>query len=294
MIAPRLMGIVVALAFWVSVTGCTQQQPEASRSAPRSAVTEPVQTASSGSPAELKVKSFTATVKGRVTYNGAAPPKVQMYVTPEDLRKWCPAEIPTRGWYCAGSTDGKGVRYAVVFLKPAAGWKMPKLPENYKPPAGQEVVTIEMRDCQYQPRVTVLGPKQDLRFQNSEKSLHNHSAKLIGRQIHPELEKVVPPGLSFSFKDQEVHPCDAEPYIVACRRFSAFMQAYVWKFRHPWAAVTDADGRFQISHCPVPINGKLELWVWQEELETRENRKPVRVLELKDAGTTEVSFSIPR
>ena len=162
-----------ALAFWALLPGCQKDEikpsPSAVLSVPAAGNTKPATTADT-----LEATQFTATVKGRVTYNGDEPPKVQIYKTSESSRKYCPPEVPTRGWYCDASSDKKGVRYAVVFLKPEGGRKMPKLPDNYKPPAGQEVVTIEMRGCQYHPRVTVIGPSQDLRFFNSKDSLHGH------------------------------------------------------------------------------------------------------------------------
>ena len=54
--------------------------------------------------------------------------------------------------------DGKGVRYAVVFLRGADGLKMPDLSEErLQPGDGQRTKTMTSAKCQYEPRVLVLG-----------------------------------------------------------------------------------------------------------------------------------------
>lgn len=100
--------------------------------------------------------------------------------------------------------------------------------------------------------------------------------------------------MSFTYKGADITADDRAPSGISCNSFSAFMQAYVWKFKHPFATVTDEDGNFEIKDCPVTTNGKLELWIWHEMLDVPENRVRVRVLELKDQGTEKVNFSIPR
>jgi hypothetical protein len=41
------------------------------------------------------------------------------------------------------------------------------------------------------------------------------------------------------------------------------MKAYVWVFNHPYFAVTDDDGNFEIKNVPV-LNGKLRMVMWQD------------------------------
>jgi hypothetical protein len=49
-----------------------------------------------------------------------------------------------------------------------------------------------------------------------------------------------------------------------------WMKAYVWVFDHPYFAVTDPDGRFEIKFAPV---GKLRLVAWQEDMGFRNGRE---------------------
>ena len=45
------------------------------------------------------------------------------------------------------------------------------------------------------------------------------------------------------------------------RTFTTWMNGYVWTFDHPYAATTDADGKFEIKNAPA---GKWRLVVWHE------------------------------
>jgi hypothetical protein len=291
MIAPRLMGIVVALAFWVSVTGCTQQQPGASRAGASPSDPQVAAGPQATKREALVATSFAATVKGRVTYNGDLPAPMEIKnVDKPNQAKGCPPNVMKAGWYVGKSSDGKGVRYAVVFLRAPGGMKMPRLSdEQLKAPEGKKIVEISQPKCQFEPRVLVLGPDQDLKVVNNSDPPQQHDANLHGPATY---NKALPAGHSFIYKN--IDASDVMPYGVYCPTHSAFMNAYVWKFKHPFAAVTDDDGQFEIKNCPVPINGKLELWVWHEMLDVPGNRKLVRALELNHAGIEEVNFSIPR
>jgi hypothetical protein len=289
MVPRRLFLFAFVLAGGALLPGCSKGEVKPSRSAGR-APGAPMAAAGNGAAGTLEATAFTATVKGRVTYNGTEPPKVQMYKTSESIRKYCPPEVPTRGWYCDGSSDKKGVRYAVVFLKPADNLKMPRLSDaQLEPPAGQKVIEIGQPRCQFEPRVVVLGPRQDIKFNNDAHPPQAHDTKLSGAGVY---SKQLQPGQSITYED--VAADDGAPYGVSCNMHSGFMNAYVWKFKHPFAAVTNDDGQFEIKNCPVPINGKLELWVWHEMLDVPGNRKLVRALDLQDGGTEEVNIAIPR
>lgn len=238
----------------------------------------------------IEAKAFNATIKGRVTYNGDGTPVVDMGdVDKANQDKGCPAKIMKSGWYTDKSSDKKGVRYAVVFIRPTGGMKMPKLSDDQlKPPAGKEVLQMDQPKCQFEPRVVVLGPKQDMRFRNDSSPGMSHDANLSGPGSY---SKTLPAGTDVVYKDIETS--DTQPYKVSCNQHSAFMSAYVWKFRHPFAAVTDDEGNFEIKNVPVPGNGKFELVVWHEMLPSP-NTKVVKELDIKDGGTVTETVAIPK
>src|SRR5262249_9474862 len=55
----------------------------------------------------------------------------------------------------------------------------------------------------------------------------------------------------------------AEPVRFACNLHS-WMNATVWVFDHPYAAVTDEDGRFILKHVPTGV--ELGFYAWHEDI----------------------------
>jgi hypothetical protein len=271
--------------------GCKKDQPKPSRAARVEQTGGGGGAAAAAAGGTLEAKAFSGTIKGRVTYNGQEPAYLEMKeVDKANQDKGCPAKVMKAGWYLEKSSDKKGVRYAVLVLRPAGGMKMPKLgAEQTKPPAGKEVLTVGQPKCQFEPRVIVLGPEQNVRFINDSEPPQTHDANLSGTS--GKMTKTLPPGQDFTYT---IDPDDRQPYGVSCNQHSAFMSAFVWKFKHPYAAVTDDEGNFEIHHVPIPTNGKFELWVWHEMLETPGNMKKVKDLDLTDGATLTVNVAIPK
>ncbi len=284
--------LVLSLMFGLSLgllAGCQKETP--TKQAKKTTATKAENT-SGGSTASgaLEFKG-SATIKGRVTYNGDGTPVVNS-MAPDKNKAECPASIMMSGWYCDKSSDKKGVRYAVVFIKPSGGMKMPKLGDDVlKAPSGKEILDMDQPRCQFEPRVIALGPKQDIRFKNDSQPPISHDANLSGPAA---FSKTLPPGNEHIYKDLETS--DREPYKVSCNQHSSFMSAFVWKFSHPYFAVTNDNGEFEIKNVPVPSNGKFDLVVWHEMLPSDvQNRKTAAAgIDLKDGGTAEVNVAIPK
>jgi hypothetical protein len=197
----------------------------------------------------------------------------------------CPKEVPGEGWYVDESSDKKGVRYAVVYVRPATGYRMPPLEKLERPEKGPEFVELRQPSCQFEPRVLLLPPDSKLRVWNDSDKGHkpiDHDSNISGLQ--PVQLK---PGEN---RDLDVPANDREPRTVTCGRHSGFMKAYIWKFSHPYAAVSDKDGQYRIPHVIVPKDGKLELWVWHEKLG---KSKKVQDLTLKADEEIKVDITLP-
>lgn len=273
-----LLGLGLALS-----SGCKKEDPKPSKQAKKEADQGSGGAAAAGG-GVLEAKAFTATVKGRVTYDG--PPKIEIKdVDKPNQDKGCPAQVMRSGWYTDKSKDKKGLRYAAVFLRPAGGMKMPKLTdEQLKPPAGKEILVMEQPKCQFEPRVLVLGPRQDIKFLNNSQPGMSHDANMSGPG---SFSKTMPPGSEVVYKD--IDASDTTPYSVSCNQHSAFMSAFVWKFKHPYAVVTDDDGNFEIKNVPIPTNGKFELMVWHEMLP---GMQKIKDIEPKDGETITADISL--
>ena len=243
----------LSVAFVLTVSGCgggTKTEPKSGggkKSASKSRGRKTIEVAGFGN------------LKGRVTYNGSGEPTVQMLKPTKDQDK-CPAEVPGPGWYV--KSDNKGVRYALVFLKPPKGARMPKPKSDALPEGLDEVVVIGQPHCQFEPRVVCLHPKQKIQFINDSDPGIAHDSNLSGATFN--YTKTLPPGEKTEPID--VPPFDRAPYGVSCGIHTGFMSAFVWKMSHPWAVVTDADGNFEIKDAPVPKDGKMILAVWHEML----------------------------
>lgn len=233
----------------------------------------------------LEVKAYNATIKGRIVYNGDGEPTVEVKETNKPPTE-CPASVMARGWYTKNSSDKKGVQYAVVFIRPVSG-RLPKLPDEVAKPE-KEVAEMRQPKCQFEPRVIVMGPGQKLKFHNDSDPKISHDANLSGPM---SLNKTLPPG-EFTIYDPEAD--NTQPYKVSCNQHSAFMSAWVWRFDHPFAAVTDGEGHFEIKKVPVLASGKLAVIVWHEML-PGDNRMQITEVELKDGEVKDLgSIGIPK
>jgi hypothetical protein len=233
----------------------------------------------------LEVKAYNATLKGRIVYNGDEEPKIEEKPTNKPSSE-CPATVLGAGWYTKDSSDKKGIKYAVVFIRPVGG-RLPKVPENVAKPA-VDIVEMRQPKCQFEPRVLVMGPGQKLKFYNDSDPKISHDANLSGPT---SINKTLPPGETVIY-DPDAD--NSQPYKVICNQHSGFMSGWVWRFDHPWAAVTDADGKFEIKNVPVLSSGKLAVVIWHELL-PGDNRMQFAEIELKDGEVKDLgTIGIPK
>jgi hypothetical protein len=259
---------------WLS--GCTSKDTGGSTSGPPSGGSSKK---GKGGGSAAKPSGY-ATLKGTVTYNGpAAAMKVNKMKPTKDADK-CPAELDEEGWYVKEGT--KNVRYAVVFLKSSSSVKMPKYDEEKNKPASP-VVEIRQPKCQFEPRVQVMHPAQRLKAFND--SDIQHDTNLSGPNSYG---KTMPPKTDYEFDPE---PADTEPYKLSCNIHQGMMAGYIWKFKHPWAATSDPDGKYEIKGVPVFDSGALDVWVWHEMLPDK--MKKVGSVSAKDGETATLDIAIP-
>lgn len=122
------------------------------------------------------------------------------------------------------------------------------------PPQAAE---IEQKGCQYKPHVLAMQTNQKLDVINNDPTTHN---------IHPmpnnnrEWNKSQPHGMAVeeTFTREEIVipvKCNIHPW----------MRAYIAVFKHPFFAVTDKDGSFDLKNLPP---GTYTIKAWHEKLGT--------------------------
>jgi hypothetical protein len=92
-------------------------------------------------------------------------------------------------------------------------------------------------------------------------------------------------------KSDEMIPLDPteKNYTLNCNIHS-WMNGYIWSFDHPFAAVTDKDGKFTIKN--VPAGSEVRLNVWHEKAGKVKNGEKITIKkdETKDLGTIDVEY----
>ena len=209
------------------------------------------------------------TVKGRVVWDAdkSGPPPARQAIKPTKDEEVCAKDkdFKTEDWVINPKTNG--IKNVVVWLAPEpkpGGAKVRDLPPfdpKDIPPAAakpaKDTVELDQPCCRFIPHVLAAQEGQKMIIKNSATVPHN--AKWTSRE-NGEINPLVPAGGQFQVQS----PLKAErfPINVECS-IHPWMKAYVWVFSHPYFAVTDDDGNFEIKNVPV-LNGKLRMVMWQD------------------------------
>jgi len=218
-----------------------------------------------GGLASSPLQTATGTIKGHVRLMGKLPGNsvIRFGVDPKcnDLNKGKQVVQETVKATIDGSLANTFVRLEGKF--PATA--VPKTP-----------VVIDQRNCVYGPRVMGVRVGQVLEIRNDDNLFHNvHSSSDLDNGFNLAQTKAGAVD-TFKMKSEEVMlhlGCDVHRW----------MNAYIGVVAHPYFAVTDASGNFQITNVPP---GTYTIDAWQERYGLV--KKPVKVTA---GGTVNVDFS---
>jgi hypothetical protein len=237
-----------------------------------------------------------ATVRGRVTLEGPAPDVADLdrkFLTARslgadaDVCARAPADENRQQTWRIG--DKGAVANVVVWLRPADGshFVMEKEDLHPKTRTWQEVVAVSQRHLNYSPHVATLFPShfdpvskkqvptgQVLKVTNPSPVVCN--AHIDGGPDNPGDNVVILP-----HKEQEFRYQPARRPMVLMDSIHPWMRGFAWVFDHPYAAVTDQSGRYEIRK--VPTGRVLRLMAWHEETGYLYGRDGIAV-ELKDGN----------
>ncbi|VAX42713.1 hypothetical protein MNBD_PLANCTO02-1842 [hydrothermal vent metagenome] len=138
----------------------------------------------------------------------------------------------------------------------------PRDSDDEKPPT--ETVSFVNVGCQFKPHALIVRTGQKIHVTNVDPVKHNTStAPEFNDSINKLLESHDSVGLSLVYEQQE-----PKPVLVKCTIHS-WMKAYHLPLDHPFVALTDKDGKFEIKNLP---SGKYKFKIWHESngfIETR-------------------------
>jgi hypothetical protein len=194
------------------------------------------------------------TVKGQVVFGGdtIAQPK-EIDVSNNLDKQHCLSQGPLLSEEWTINKNNKGVRWTIVWLGPASASGTLPVHPSLKEISHKEV-DIDQPCCKFIPHALGLRQGQNLVAKNSSPVTHNINWTGIK---NPGGNVLLPAGKSHTIPDLVA---DRIPLKLSCN-IHPWMSAWVRVFDHPYFAVTDENGKFEITLAPA---GKYHLVTWEE------------------------------
>lgn len=210
-------------------------------------------------------------VKGQIIWNeanGPAPKQQPIKATKDEEVAAKDKEFLTEDWIINGKSGG--IKNVMIWLAPEptdtqlADLKSKKLkefpsfkaadihPTLAKPEKPQ--VEIDQPCCRFIPNVLLAREGQTMLIKNSAPIQHN--AKWDSSK-NGEFNPLIPAGGAFKVPAPLV--AERSNISISCS-IHPWMKATIRVFDHPYFALTDADGNFEIKNAPV-MSGKLRLFI---------------------------------
>ena len=213
---------------------------------------KPAEPAAAGAPAAgggQKVDAATAgDVKGVVSLDGAAPANVSIKMNADPVCVKANKDPQSQETYSVA--DGK-LANVFVYVKDGLG--------NYAYDPPTESPKIDQHNCRYHPHVFGMRVGQSIDIVNSDPTLHNIHALPKGNAEFNTGQPIQGMTTKHVFDKPEVmvpFKCDVH----------GWMNAYVGVMSHPYYAVTDKDGKFELKSLPP---GTYTIEAWHEKLGTQ-------------------------
>jgi hypothetical protein len=221
------------------------------------------------------------TLKGKVTLDGPPPGNLkqendslhaQMDMNPD--KKRCMEAPEDQRDEQEWRINGDAVQNVVVFLRPPEGkyFKVDMKDPNYE--AATKEVVIHQPFCAFMPHVSVLFPSYyDAKAKEKDhQKATGQTAKVIndapmkhntawdGGAKNPGTNQTLDQGKDLPLSP--IHPNYSAPVKLSCN-IHKWMNGYAWVFDHPYAAVTNDKGEYEIKHVPAGVD--LQVVAWHEK-----------------------------
>jgi len=211
-------------------------------------------TGDNGQYVSLNADGEWGTVSGQVVWEGTLPERAEIDVSNNPDGPTCIAKGKLYDEKWIVNKDNKGVRWVFVWLQPDGSGEMPVHPTLAKP--DKEEVALDQPCCQFVDHAFAMRAGQALIAKNS--SSLGHNVKWFNKD-NGEGNVIVPAGRSLKIFDKM--KASVRPMSIECN-IHGWMKCWVRIFDHPYYAVTDENGKFEMKLAPA---GKYRLIVWNEE-----------------------------
>jgi hypothetical protein len=197
------------------------------------------------------------TIKGSIVLDDKAQVPAPKEIVPEKDKEECLAKgkFYTEEWII--NKKNKGIKNIFVWIEPADAARGTPFPKNLINPKlaapDKKAVEIDQPCCQFIPHVLAVREGQDVVIKNSAPMPHNAKWDSDNVSINP----LIAPKAQHEIKALKF---ESAPISLTCS-IHPYMKAWVRIFDHPYYAVTDEDGNFEIKLAP---QGKFKLYVWHE------------------------------
>jgi plastocyanin len=225
----------LAMALALLATGCKGSEP-----APPTQAVNP--------DAKRVDESKAGSVTGKVAYEGPAP---ENRVVKVDSDPTCVSVHPNGLPLNTVMVNNGALENVFVYVKDGLG--------NYVFDTPTQAVTLDQKGCSYTPHVFGVRVGQAVEIVNSDPTLHNvHALASANREFNfPQAIQGMKQSKTFSAPEVMVHfKCDVHNW----------MSAYVGVLAHPYFAVTDIGGTFELKNLPA---GTYTIEAWHEKLGTQ-------------------------
>jgi len=193
------------------------------------------------------------TITGKVSLTGDAPAPQKLDMA-QDAN--CAKKNPDAMTETLMAKDGK-LQNVFVYIKEGTTADNKKIVDfTFDTPAAE--VVLDQNGCHYAPHVMGMQVNQKLKVTNSDPTGHNINAmpdKAKGNEAFNESQGPGAAAISKTFKRAETLipvKCNQHPW----------MKAYIGVLKHPFFAVSSADGSFELKGVPP---GTYTVVAWQEK-----------------------------
>lgn len=217
----------------------------------------------------LVSNAVAGSVGGKINFTGAKPAaaKVKMNADPKCVKMHTGKDVVSDAIVVNGNGTLKNV---FVYVKSGLASK------NYPPPAN--TVTFDQKGCVYYPHVLGMMVNQKLEIKNSDATLHNvHSLAKNTKGFNVAQPKQ---GMKMTQKFDK-----PEVMVKVKCEVHNWMSAYIGVMDHPFFAVSDDKGSFEIKNLPA---GTYEIEAWHEKYPAQTMKVTVGA---SDSKTADFSFS---
>ncbi len=182
-------------------------------------------------------------ISGTVKWSGPTPRLARLAIT-KDPQICDPESHKTRDLERLLIGQQGGVANTVVFLKNISRGKTMDIPRQRR--------FLDQKNCRYEPHILMVPADGPLQMRSSDATLHT---------VH--MDGAATYNLPFPFPNQVISRDMHTPGLVnlKCNGGHVWMNAEMFVVPHPYYAVTDESGKFELSDVPP---GDYEIVAWHE------------------------------